>query len=166
MQNSFLFSFFRQPAKNLTLRVSRIPCLSVSEMVRLFSLNCYFKHEIILHIMPSWLTCCFSTTESTSELAFRFLSVAWWKLCEAWGVGRLKDGRSWDFLKKLVNNLLPWSEKRSAHYQINTVEPLLSGRPRGNSNWPLNRGWLLNRGLSEISMRPFIKVTLLQYKIT
>ena len=73
----------------------------------------------ILHIIPSWLTCCFSTTESTSEPAFRFLSVAWWKLYGAWGVGRLKEGRSWDFLKKLVNNLLPWSKRRIPHNQIN-----------------------------------------------
>ena len=46
-----------------------------------------------------------------------------------------------------------------------TVEPLLSGHPRGNGNWPVNRGWPLNRGSSEISIRPFKKVTLFQYKI-
>ena len=43
-------------------------------------------------------------------------------------------------------------------YRI-TVEPLLSGHPRGNGNWPLNRG------SSEIRIRPFKKVTLSQYKI-
>ena len=32
-----------------------------------------------------------------------------------------------------------------------TVEPLLSGHPRGNGKWPLNRGWPLKRGYSEIS---------------
>ena len=49
---------------------------------------------------------------------------------------------------------------------MNTVEPLLSGHPRGNGNWPLNRGWPLNnRGSSEISIMPFKKVTLFQYKI-
>ena len=47
----------------------------------------------------------------------------------------------------------------------NTVELLLSGHPRGNGNWPLNRGWPLKRGSSEISIRPFKKVTLFQYKI-
>ena len=26
-----------------------------------------------------------------------------------------------------------------------TVEPLLSGHPRGNGKWLLKRGWLLNR---------------------
>ena len=26
----------------------------------------------------------------------------------------------------------------------NTVELLLSGHPRGNGNWPLNRGWPVN----------------------
>ena len=46
-----------------------------------------------------------------------------------------------------------------------TVEPVLSGHPQGNSNWPLKRGWLLNRGSLEISIRPFEKVTLFQYKI-
>ena len=46
-----------------------------------------------------------------------------------------------------------------------TVEPLLSGHPWRNGNWPLNRGWLPNRGLSEISIRPFKKVTLFLYKI-
>ena len=35
----------------------------------------------------------------------------------------------------------------------------------GNGNCPLNRGWPLNRGSSEISIRPFKKVTLFQYKI-
>ena len=32
----------------------------------------------------------------------------------------------------------------------NTVEPLLSGHPRGNGKWPLNRGWPVNRGSSGI----------------
>ena len=27
-----------------------------------------------------------------------------------------------------------------------TFEPLLSGHPRGNGKWPINRGWPLNRG--------------------
>ena len=78
-------------------------------------INTWSTRNCILHIIPSWLTCCFSTTESTSEPAFRLPSVAWWKL---YGVGRLKEGRSWDFLKKLVNNLLPWSKKRIPHNQI------------------------------------------------
>ena len=74
--------------------------------------NTWSTRNRILHIIPSWLTCC-------SEPAFRFLSVAWWKLYGAWGVGRLKEPRSWDLLKKLVNNLLPWSKKRIPHNQIN-----------------------------------------------
>ena len=28
-----------------------------------------------------------------------------------------------------------------------TFEPLLSGHPWGTGKWPLNRGWLLNKGL-------------------
>ena len=32
------------------------------------------------------------------------------------------------------------------------VEPQLSGHPRGTSKWQLNRGWLLSRGSSEISI--------------
>ena len=74
--------------------------------------NTWSTRNRILHIIPSWLTCC-------SEPAFRFLSVAWWKLYGPWGVGRLKEGRSWDLLKKLVNNSLPWSKKRIPHNQIN-----------------------------------------------
>ena len=48
-----------------------------------------------------------------------------------------------------------------------TVEPVLSGHPRGNSNWPLKRGWPLIWGSLEISIRLFEKVsnTLFQYKI-
>ena len=45
----------------------------------------------------------------------------------------------------------------------NTVEPLLSGYPRGTGKWPLNRGWLLNRGSSEISIMRGINVALFEY---
>ena len=31
---------------------------------------------------------------------------------------------------------------------IGKVEPLLSGHPRGNGKWSLNRGWPLNHGSS------------------
>ena len=46
-----------------------------------------------------------------------------------------------------------------------TVEPLLGGHPRGNSNWPLNRGWPLVKGSSETSIMHFKMVMFLQYKI-
>ena len=51
------------------------------------------------------------------------------------------------------------------NYFFNTVEPLLSGYPRGNSKWPLNGDWPLNRDSLKISITHFKKVTFLQYKI-
>ena len=47
---------------------------------------------------------------------------------------------------------------------IITVEPLLCGHPPGKGKWPLNRGWLLNKGSSGISQRLTINSTLLNYK--
>ena len=47
---------------------------------------------------------------------------------------------------------------------INTVEPLLSGHPRGIGNWPLNRGWPLNKGSSGIKFWLRENVNLFKYK--
>ena len=44
-----------------------------------------------------------------------------------------------------------------------TVEPLLSDHPRGTGKWSLNRGWPLNRGLSEISIMRGINITIFEY---
>ena len=46
----------------------------------------------------------------------------------------------------------------------NTVEPLLSGHPRGIGNWPLNRGWPLNKGSSGIKFWLRENVNLFKYK--
>ena len=35
----------------------------------------------------------------------------------------------------------------------NTVEPLLSGHPRGNCKWPIDRGWPLNKASSGIGLK-------------
>ena len=45
-----------------------------------------------------------------------------------------------------------------------TVEPLLSGHPRGIGNWPLNRGWPLNKGSSGIKFWLRENVNLFKYK--
>ena len=37
--------------------------------------------------------------------------------------------------------------KRGILSHVNTVGPLLSGHPGDFENWPLDRGWLLNRGV-------------------
>ena len=47
---------------------------------------------------------------------------------------------------------------------IYTVEPLLSGHPRGNGKWPLNRGWPLNKGSSGIGMKLTLSVNLFKCK--
>ena len=44
------------------------------------------------------------------------------------------------------------------------VEPLLSGHPRGIGNWPLNRGWPLNKGSSGIKFWLRENVNLFKYK--
>ena len=50
------------------------------------------------------------------------------------------------------------------HQQTYTVEPLLSGHPRGIGNWPLNRGWPLNKGSSGIKFWLRENVNLFKYK--
>ena len=45
-----------------------------------------------------------------------------------------------------------------------TVEPLLSGHPRGIGNWPFNRGWPLNKGSSGIKFWLRENVNLFKYK--
>ena len=46
--------------------------------------------------------------------------------------------------------------------QFITVEPLLSGYPRGTGKWLLDGGWPLHRGLSE--MRIILAETSLYFK--
>ena len=45
-----------------------------------------------------------------------------------------------------------------------TVEPQLSGHPRGIGNWPLNRGWPLKRGSLGIKFWLRENVNLFKYK--
>ena len=49
-------------------------------------------------------------------------------------------------------------------FKTYTVEPLLSGHPRGIGNWPLNRGWPLNKGSSGIKFWLRENVNLFKYK--
>ena len=50
----------------------------------------------------------------------------------------------------LVINLLLslYAHFHIINFQMHTVELLLSGHPQGTSEWPLNGGWLVSRGLS------------------
>ena len=55
-------------------------------------------------------------------------------------------------------------DDKSVQLRRNTVEPLLSGHPRGIGNWPLNRGWPLNKGSSGIKFWLRENVNLFKYK--
>ena len=45
-----------------------------------------------------------------------------------------------------------------------TIEPLLSGHPRGDGKWWVNRGWPFDMGLSQTSMRCGTKSLYLEIK--
>ena len=65
----------------------------------------------------------------------------------------------------LQRKKLGWRRSvRGCQGGVGTVEPLLSGHPRGIGNWPLNRGWPLNKGSSGIKFWLRENVNLFKYK--
>ena len=62
--------------------------------------------------------------------------------------------------KRLFRN----QDLRLGSQNVSTVEPPLSGHSWGTSQWPLNGGWPLNRGLSEMSIIFSRNITLIWNK--
>ena len=56
-------------------------------------------------------------------------------------------------MESLCSNKIKGLHEPTRELEKRIVESLLSGHPRGNGKWTLNRGWPLKRGSSEISRR-------------